>query len=167
MAELSGAPLGAKLKDLLIVATDKIPAMASIYGDSNGKLAKTSEGQNDAFYQHEASPAMGGGEISRIYGSWTILRDELQDVFGQTQTNLNDTATTMVEVVNSYARDDDAAEKGLRTAHEGNNDDAYHPEHNPKGDKNIPWIPPLGGEDKPGVPPKTEKPVPSEDNYDL
>lgn len=148
MNEIHGAELGVKLKELLIVGSDRIPEMAEIYGEANRSIATTRIAQDQAF---------SGGNSSRIYESWTALRDAIQDIFGETQTNLKDTASTIVGIVNVYSSQDEAAAQGLRDA---------VAEQEGLADPSLPTLPHLGDGKYPVVIlPDNDNPIPSEWNY--
>lgn len=166
MNEQSGEVLGVSLSSLYEAAY-RVADMADVYHGANGSVAATTHGDSGAAFanlsQGASSTAYTGGSVG---AAWAELRDELMDIFAETQINLSSTAETLVAVVNHYARDDEAAAESLAATVKEDREDAYHKVHNPDGDKNLPWLPKANTDgDEPVVedPRMKGEPVKSED----
>lgn len=148
MSERHGEELGLSLSELMGVGVESIPELAGTYGQAATLFSTTATNSSDAFNMQQNASM--GATKSRIYPSWLTLRDQIQDLFAQSQANLNETASTVVEVVNSYARQDEEAAQALRDS----------------AKTTYPDLPPVGYGENPVNPPVLGTPNYSTENND-
>lgn len=162
MNEIRGADLGVELHKLY-QAAHQIADMADLYYAANAAVAETTGGPDGTAFanvvQGQAKTSTTGGSLG---AAWSAMRDELLDLFAETQINLSDTADTLTAAVNSYAGEDDAAARRLAevVANEREDGRTYD-------DANLPSLPPVNtGDEGPAVkpPPMQDDPVTSEES---
>jgi hypothetical protein len=103
----TGWQLAADLSDLKVIGVVDLPMLAYTYAAANQSVHATSDTDPDAF----ARP--GGGGWDDVYATWTGLRNQLQDAFGNTANILEDLGATMVHVVDAYTATDTQAATSL------------------------------------------------------
>lgn len=97
----TGNRLASDLKQLLIVAHSHLPSMATAFEKAADQVATTSA-DDDGVFAGEVGPA------------WQRLRNEYQRLLSQSQANMQDCATALVQCVNAYAEQDARAATQLR-----------------------------------------------------
>lgn len=105
--------LGADLYEMYRVGRKVLPDAAVQYSVANRALDATQDGTSALFLQ----PTCFNGDIySPVFPAWRELRDELQRVLAETQTNLELTGDVLCMAADAYARTDEAAARALQEA---------------------------------------------------
>jgi hypothetical protein len=102
----SGKDLGADLYLLWRAGRDNMPSVAAEFATANRAVAATQDGLENAFLR---SDYFGGDTRGPVYPAWTVLRDELQRVLGDTAVNLELTGEALCLAATEYARTDTGA----------------------------------------------------------
>ncbi|MGH3715927.1 MAG: hypothetical protein ACRDT4_21070 [Micromonosporaceae bacterium] len=89
------------MRELLVVAREKLPDVAGKYLAANRDVADTGYASN---------PWPG----SRVHTYWSDLRDEFQKILGRTADNVADTAAALERVVEAWSATDEEAARILR-----------------------------------------------------
>lgn len=85
---------------LYIIGRMDLPLMGLTYARLNNAVAGTVAGEQAAFQE---AP---GGPPARIAGLWRIVRDDLQNILGQSAADLHAAAATMVHIAEIYEQTD-------------------------------------------------------------
>lgn len=110
----TGEALAAELKDLLNLARKSVPALVEAYLKINGHVADTSATEQTAFSRPSDDPRAGASTLGVVYTSWAALRDEFQQIVGQTAINLTDVGDALELTVKLYSETDEAAADELK-----------------------------------------------------
>ncbi|MGH3391978.1 MAG: hypothetical protein ACRDOO_24155 [Actinomadura sp.] len=102
-----------ELNQLLAVGKVTLPHLAWTYATLNNRVADTAGYDNAAF---AACPATAGWTQDRLHGTWTSLRDRLQDILGRSAQSFEAAADAMVRVAASYEAADAHAAAEVRAA---------------------------------------------------
>ncbi|GAA1604646.1 hypothetical protein [Actinoplanes couchii] len=92
---------------LHIIGRMDLPLMGLTYARLNNAVADTATGEQAAFQE---AP---GGPPARIAGLWRIVRDDLQNILGQSTENLHAAAATMVHIAETYEQTDTDSGKAI------------------------------------------------------
>ena len=106
---MEGWQFAAELSHLRVVGRVDLPALSSTYASMNQAVNSTAVGEAAAFQ------APGGGTASS-QAVWSALRDDLQNVFGNTATSLLDAGVVIEHIVDAYIATDEAARTSLESA---------------------------------------------------
>jgi hypothetical protein len=106
---MEGWQFAAELSHLRIVGRVDLPELSFTYASMNQALNSTAAGEAAAFQ------APGGG-VAASRAGWAELRDDLQNIFGQTSTHLIDAGVVVEHVVDAYVASDEGARTGLEAA---------------------------------------------------
>jgi hypothetical protein len=101
-----GYQLAADLSNLKVVGDVDLPMLAFTYAVLNNSVASTTDYQAEAF----ASP---GGGTDQAFEGWTWLRDQLQNVLGETAYTLDITGQVVSHIVDAYRATDTTAAQDL------------------------------------------------------
>jgi len=105
---MQGWQFAAELSQLRIIGRVDLPAMSATYAAMNQAVNSTTNGEASAFQ------APGGGTAAS-HGVWSALRDDLQNILGNTAMNLLDAGVAVEHVVDAYTATDDEAARSLQT----------------------------------------------------
>ncbi|MEU8236405.1 hypothetical protein AB0C12_43010 [Actinoplanes sp. NPDC048967] len=106
---MEGWQFAAELSQLRIVGRVDLPALSSTFAAMNRAVDSTAGGETSAFQ------APGGGSAAS-HAVWTALRDDFQNVLGNTATNILDAGVTIEHIVDAYLTTDEAARTSLEAA---------------------------------------------------
>lgn len=106
---LQGWQFAAELSQLRIVGRVDLPELGFTYAAMNNAVAGTQDDEQWAF----AAPG-GGTAVAR--GVWSSLRDDLQNLLGQTANAMHAAGTTIEHIVDAYAAADTEAGNALNSA---------------------------------------------------
>lgn len=109
MMVASGWEFAADLSDLKTVGVVDLPAMAYTFAALNNVVDRTIGNDSNGF-------AWESGGMSQVYAPWSQLRDDLQNLLGQTSQNIQAAAAAIVQIVDAYASTDAAAADSLNAA---------------------------------------------------
>ena len=91
--------LEAELNQLLAVGKVTLPHLAWTYATLNNRVADTARYDNAAF---AACPATSGWTQDQLHGTWTAVRNTLQDVLGRSAKSFEAAAEAMTQVAANY-----------------------------------------------------------------
>jgi hypothetical protein len=103
----------AELNQLRAVGKVTLPHLAWTYATLNNRVAETAGYDNAAF---AACPATAGWAQDRLHGSWTSLRDRLQDILARSAQTFDAAADAMVELAAVHEATDAHAAAEVRAA---------------------------------------------------
>ena len=106
----TGWQLAADLSQLKVVATVDLPMLGFNYAELNRAVAGTAEQETEAFVQ-----PIGSGGMDQVFGEWTSLRDQLQNILGRTANVLQATGQVLAHIVDVYAATDRDAARSLES----------------------------------------------------
>jgi len=106
---MEGWQFAAELSHLRVVGRVDLPTLSSTYVSMNQAVNSTAGGEAAAFQ------APGGGTAAS-HAVWSALRDDLQNVFGNTATGLLDAGVVIEHIVDAYLATDGAARTSLESA---------------------------------------------------
>jgi Excreted virulence factor EspC, type VII ESX diderm len=106
-----GTDLGVDLYALERVAKDLLPSVSAIYGDAVAKYGQARSALDGAMNRPDH---FGGSALGPVHPAWAELHAAAVKFMTDTQTNLNDTATSLAEAAELYASTDSAAAKEFR-----------------------------------------------------
>lgn len=106
---MEGWQFAAELSQLRVVGRVDLPAMSATYARMNQAVDSTTAGEPAAFQ------APGGG-VAASRAVWAELRDDLQNIFGNTATAMLEMGVVMEQVVDAYIATDEAARTSLNAA---------------------------------------------------
>lgn len=106
---MEGWQFAAELSHLRIVGRVDLPELSFVYASMNQALNRTEAGEAAAFQ------APGGG-VAPSRAVWAGLRDDLQNIYGRTSTNLLDAGVVMEHIADAYAASDEGARTSLESA---------------------------------------------------
>jgi hypothetical protein len=106
---MEGWQFAAELSQLRVVARVDMPALSATYAKMNQAVDSTAGGEAAAFQ------APGGG-VSASYGVWAGLRDDLQNIFGNTANAFTQTGVVLEHIVEAYIATDEGARTSLNAA---------------------------------------------------
>jgi hypothetical protein len=106
---MEGWQFAAELSQLRIVGRVDLPALSSTFAAMNRAVDGTAGGETAAFQ------APGGGTAAG-HAVWAALRDDFQNILGNTAENMLDAGVTIEHVVDAYAATDDDARASLEAA---------------------------------------------------
>jgi hypothetical protein len=106
---LEGWQFAAELSQLRVVGRVDLPALGYTYTAMNQAVDGTRSQEQAAF----AAP---GGSTSVAYGIWSSVRDDLQNILGQTANAMHAAGVTIEHIVDAYATADTSAAASLKTA---------------------------------------------------
>jgi hypothetical protein len=101
-----GTDLGVDLYALERVAKDLLPSVSAIYGDAVAKYGHARTTLDDAMNRPDH---FGGSTLGPVHPAWAELHAAAAKFIKDTQTNLDDTATSLDEATELYASTDKAA----------------------------------------------------------
>jgi len=106
---MEGWQFAAELSQLPIVGRFDLTALSATYAKMNNAVDSTAEGEAAAFQ------APGGG-VAASQAVWTALRDDLQNVLGNTSTAFLEAGVVIEHIVDAYLATDEAARDSLNAA---------------------------------------------------
>ena len=106
---MDGWQFAAELSQLRIVARVDLPALSSTFAAMNRAVDSTGAGEAAAFQ------APGGGTAAS-HAVWSALRDDFQNVLGNTATSMLDAGIVVEHIVDAYAATDENARTSLEAA---------------------------------------------------
>ncbi|MEU4219694.1 hypothetical protein [Actinoplanes sp. NPDC026623] len=106
---MEGWQFAAELSQLRIVGRVDLPALSSTFAAMNRAVDSTAAGEAAAFQ------APGGGTAA-THAVWAALRDDFQNVLGNTATGILNAGVAIEHVVDAYVATDEAARTSLESA---------------------------------------------------
>jgi hypothetical protein len=106
---MEGWQFAAELSQLRIVGRVDLPALSFTFAAMNRAVDSTAAGETAAFQ------APGGG-TAVSHAVWAALRDDFQNVLGDTAMNVLDAGVTIEHIVDAYLATDEAARTSLEAA---------------------------------------------------
>ena len=104
----SGWQFAADLSELRTVGAVDLPAMAYTFAALNNAINATAAHDIAGFSTE-------GGGFDQVYPAWSQLRDDLQNIFGKTSTNIQTAGDVVVGIVETYAATDEEAARSLQS----------------------------------------------------
>jgi hypothetical protein len=109
--------LEVELNQLLVAGKVTLPHLAWTFATLNNRVADTAHYDNAAF---AACPATGGLAQDQLRGTWTALRDRLQDVLGRSAKSFEAAGDAVLKVAAHYeAADADVAARIKKVWNDG------------------------------------------------
>jgi hypothetical protein len=113
---MADSRLEAELNQLLAVGKITLPHLAWTYAKLNNRVAHASGYDNTAF---AACPATAGWTQDQLRGTWTELRNRLQDILARSAKSFEAATEAMLQVAANYEAADADATGRIRQAWRG------------------------------------------------
>ncbi|WP_433361089.1 hypothetical protein ACQPZX_27865 [Actinoplanes sp. CA-142083] len=106
---MEGWQFAAELSQLRVVGRVDLTALSTTYAKMNNAVDSTADGEAAAFQ------APGGG-VAASQAAWTGLRDDLQNILGNTSTAFLEAGVVIEHIVDAYIATDEGARDSLTAA---------------------------------------------------